>query len=170
MNTLEYSKMELALARLNRDYSKICVSYAHHTRILEQHDAQLKLIQTNIENRKVMKETALKTMTELKQKIDNMEAVKANIPVPPTPKDIANKFMKTYTRPNPEAVEITYTKLYKKYLCVLSRIISDPTCKMKEADFKTFLEEYLNMPIVKFVKGISVFIDEEDAENWDNQE
>ena len=171
MNTLEYNKMELALARLKRDYSKIGVSYAHHIKTLEQHDAQLKLIQTNIEKRTAMKDITSKTMTQIKEKIDSLEKTKDNIPVPPTQKDIADKFMEIHTRWRPEAEEITFTKIYKLYCLVLKNIVTDPTCKMKEADFRTYLADYIGVDtITRCVKGIYLFHSKQEAEDWDKEQ
>lgn len=79
MPTTRQYKMELAIARIKRDYSKTCVAFAHHLRTLEQHDAQLKLLETNIANRKVLKDKAYESMNKLKTRLESMEKAKESI-------------------------------------------------------------------------------------------
>ena len=62
--------------------------------------------------------------------------------------------------------DITFTKIFKTYKTWYSG--SKETC-LKEAEFKTRLEEKLNITITKYVRGIHLFSTEEEAEQWDKE-
>jgi P4 family phage/plasmid primase-like protien len=80
--------------------------------------------------------------------------------------DSFGKFFDLCVRKEPEADDVTFTKIFKTYKAWYSG--TKETC-LKEAEFKTRLEEKLNITITKYVRGIHLFSTEEEAEQWDKE-
>jgi len=80
--------------------------------------------------------------------------------------DSFGKFFDSCVRKEPEADDITFSKIFKTYKTWYSG--ARETC-LKEAEFKTRLEEKLNITITKHVRGIHLFSTEEEAEQWDKE-
>ena len=79
------------------------------------------------------------------------------------------KFFDTCVRKNPEAEEITITRIYKLYNSWYTNLAGTSAVKIKLEDFKTRLEDKLNTTITKNVRGIEVFASEEEADKFDKQ-
>lgn len=79
------------------------------------------------------------------------------------------KFFDTCVRKNPEAEEISLSRIIKMYNSWYMNLAGSSAAKVKAEDFKTRLEEKLNTTITKNVRGIEVFASEEDADKFDKE-
>jgi P4 family phage/plasmid primase-like protien len=78
------------------------------------------------------------------------------------------KFFESCVRKEPEAPEVTFTKIYKMYSLWYTNLAGASGTKLKSDDFKKQLEEKLNIAnIGKNVRGIQLFSSEEEAEDFD---
>jgi phage/plasmid-associated DNA primase len=78
------------------------------------------------------------------------------------------KFFESCVRKEPEAPEVTFTKIYKMYSLWYANLAGASGTKLKSDDFKKQLEEKLNIAnIGKSVRGIQLFASEEEAEDFD---
>ena len=77
------------------------------------------------------------------------------------------KFFETCMRKNPEAPDITFSRIYKTYNAWCSNLSGSSGAKLKSEEFKNRLEEKLNATITKDVRGIQLFSSEEEAEDYD---
>ena len=83
-------------------------------------------------------------------------------------------FFETCIRKDPEAPEITFRKVYRTYCSWYTNLITRSRTKVKEYDFKEYLEKKLNVSIGAYantcVPGIDVFASKEEADEFDNRQ
>ena len=77
-------------------------------------------------------------------------------------------FFETYIRKDPEATGITFVKVYKMYSSWYANLSNRSCPKMKDKDFKEYLEDKLNVTFTKCVPGIQLFASKEEADDFDN--
>ena len=79
------------------------------------------------------------------------------------------KFYESCVRKDPEAPDVTFTKVFKTYSTWYSNLSGSSGMKLKAEEFKNRLEEKLNTTITKHVRGIQLFASEEEAEEHDKE-
>ena len=79
------------------------------------------------------------------------------------------KFFESCVRKEPEAEEITLTKVYKAYTAWYTNLAGASGKKVSADEFKTSLQDKLNVAITKSIRGIKLFVSEEEAEEFDKQ-